>query len=199
MKHATIALALLTTLYAPAAAPDFHFSLGNDAYQAENYDVAFREWKPLAEIGIAEAQFNIGLMHYHGQGVPQDFVEAVKWYRLAADQEFLAARNYLGKMHFSGQGTPQGYLEAVKWYRLAAEQNNSNAQLNLGIIYEYGLGLPQNNTMAHTWYQMAANNGYKQAFEYMADRATQMTTEDIIKAQSMARECINSGYKKCGY
>ena len=116
MKHATIALALLTTLSAPAAAHDFNFSLGNDAYQAENYDVAFREWKPLAKTGIAEAQFNIGLMHYHGQGVPQDFVEAVKWYRLAADQEFIEAQNYLGKMHFSGQGTPQDYLEAVKWY-----------------------------------------------------------------------------------
>ena len=59
MKHATIALAFLTTLSAAAAAHDFNFSLGNDAYQAKNYDVAFREWKPLAEIGIAEAQFNI--------------------------------------------------------------------------------------------------------------------------------------------
>jgi TPR repeat protein len=102
-------------------------------------------------------------------------------------------------MYRSGLGVTQDLATAVKWYRLAAEQGNSNAQLNLGIIYEYGLGLPQNNLMAHAWYQMAANNGYKQAFEYMADRAAQMNTEDIIKAQSMAKECMNSGYKKCGY
>ena len=44
MKHATIALAFLTTLSATAAAHDFNFSLGNDAYQAENYDVLVDFW-----------------------------------------------------------------------------------------------------------------------------------------------------------
>ena len=38
----------------------------------------FDEWKPLAEQGIAEAQYNLGLMYAKGQGVEQDFMEAFK-------------------------------------------------------------------------------------------------------------------------
>jgi TPR repeat protein len=36
--------------------------------------------------GNALAQSNLGVLYYHGWGVPQDFAEAVRWYRKAADQ-----------------------------------------------------------------------------------------------------------------
>ena len=60
-----------------------------------------------------------------GQGVPQDYAEAVKWYRLAAEQGYAAAQYNLGVMYDNGQGVPQDYAEAVKWYRLAAEQGDA--------------------------------------------------------------------------
>ena len=40
----------------------------------------------LAEQGNAPAQYNLGLMYARGEGVPQDYTEAVKWFRLAAEQ-----------------------------------------------------------------------------------------------------------------
>jgi len=40
----------------------------------------------LAEQGNADAQFTLGVMYDNGRGVPQDDTEAVRWYRLAADQ-----------------------------------------------------------------------------------------------------------------
>jgi uncharacterized protein len=40
----------------------------------------------IADQGIADAQFNLALMHHFGEGVPQDDVEAVKWFRLGAEQ-----------------------------------------------------------------------------------------------------------------
>ena len=58
----------------------------------------------------------------NGQGVPQDYAEAVKWYRKAADQGYAAAQTNLGLMYAHGQGVPQDYVEAVKWYRKAADQ-----------------------------------------------------------------------------
>ena len=61
-------------------------------------------------------------MYDKGQGVPQDYAEAVKWYRLAAEQGDADAQYNLGVMYDNGQGVPQDYAEAVKWYRLAAEQ-----------------------------------------------------------------------------
>ncbi len=43
-----------------------------------------------AEKGDVDAQNNLGEMYGKGQGVPQDYAEAVKWYRKAADRDMLA-------------------------------------------------------------------------------------------------------------
>ena len=68
--------------------------------------------------------------------MPQDYAEAVKWYRKAADQGDAAAQFNLGVMYATGQGVPQDYAEAVKWYRKAAEQGHAGAQYNLGVMYD---------------------------------------------------------------
>jgi TPR repeat protein len=41
-------------------------------------------------------QNNLGVMYYGGEGVPQDYAEAVKWYRKAADQGYAPAQAGLG-------------------------------------------------------------------------------------------------------
>ena len=46
----------------------------------------FEETKRLAEQGDADAQYNLGLMYYRGDGATQNYAEAVRWYRLAAEQ-----------------------------------------------------------------------------------------------------------------
>ena len=46
----------------------------------------FEETKALAEKGDASAQYNLGLMYIRGHGVEQDFNEAFKWTKKAADQ-----------------------------------------------------------------------------------------------------------------
>ena len=58
----------------------------------------------------------------NGYGVLQDDAEAVRWYRLAADQGHAKAQYNLGVMYDNGDGVPQDYAEAVSWYRLAADQ-----------------------------------------------------------------------------
>ena len=83
MKPITIILAFLMTLSSPVAAQDFQ--KGSAAYQAGNFATALQEWKPLAEAGNAYAQSNLGVMYFKGNGVPKDYAEAVKWWRLAAD------------------------------------------------------------------------------------------------------------------
>jgi TPR repeat protein len=59
-------------------------------------------------------------MYGEGQGIPQDFKEAIKWYRLAADQGDSSAQVSLGNMYYQAHGVPRDYKEAMKWYRLAA-------------------------------------------------------------------------------
>jgi TPR repeat protein len=79
-------------------------------------------FRPLAERGDAVAQYSLGLMYYHGRGVPQDFSETVKWYRKAAEQGDPAASYSIGFIYDSGEGVPQDKAEALKWYSRAAEQ-----------------------------------------------------------------------------
>lgn len=63
-----------------------HFGAGLAAAKAGDYSTALREWTPLAEQGFASAQHNLGNIYSNGLGVSQDYSEAVKWYRLAAEQ-----------------------------------------------------------------------------------------------------------------
>ena len=98
-------------------------------------------------------------MYANGQGVPQDYAEAVKWYRKAADQGDAHAQSNLGACTKKGQGVPQDYAEAVKWYRKAADQGNATAQYNLGGMYDKGKGVPQDYAEAVKWYRLAADQG----------------------------------------
>ena len=61
-------------------------------------------------------------MYTIGQGVPQDYQEAVKWYRLAAEQGNASAQAGLGFMYSEGQGVVQDYILAHMWTNLAASQ-----------------------------------------------------------------------------
>ena len=134
-----------------------------------------------------------------GNGVIQDYAEAVKWYRLAAEQGNQDAQYNLAVMYNKGEGVVQDYVDAHKWYRLAAEQAYAAAQHNLGVMYEAGWGVFQNNISAHMWYNIAAVNGTEASKKRRDDFAAQMTAADISKAQAMAEECMSSGYKNCGW
>ena len=77
-----------------------------------------------AEKGDPQSQYNLGLMYEHGKGVPQDYTEARKYYRLASEQGNALAQLNLGVIYDKGQGVTQNQKEAVRLYRLSAEQGN---------------------------------------------------------------------------
>jgi len=98
-------------------------------------------------------------MYYNGQGVPQDYVQAVKWYRLAAEQGVANAQVNLGVMYVNGQGVPRDYVQAVKWYNLAVSRYTpSEAE----------------------WREMAV--------KYRDQVAARMTPTQVAEAQRLARE-----------
>jgi TPR repeat protein len=96
-------------------------------------------------------------MYAEGRGVSQNDVEALQWFRRAANQGNADAQFNLGVMYANGQGVPQDEAEAVKWYRLAADQGNAYARTNLGLMYAGGRGVPQDSSEAVKWYRLAAD------------------------------------------
>ena len=112
-----------------------------------------------AKKGDASAQYKLGEMYDLGKGVPQDFRQAVKWYRLSAQQGNASAQFALAEMYKNGDGVEKDLGEAVRWYRRAADQGNAGAQLLLGVLYESGVGVSTDLTEAATWYRRSADQG----------------------------------------
>ena len=122
-RSALIALAFLVTL--PALA-DFQTAL--DAYNAGDYEIAYREWLPLAEKDSPAAQFNIGLMFERGEGREQDFKTAIDWYLRAAKNEFGRAQFRLGEIYEAGEAVERDLVQARKWFAIATELRHPGAK-----------------------------------------------------------------------
>lgn len=112
-----------------------------------------------AELGDAEAQFNLGAMLEAGDGAAVDLKSAVAWYRRAAEQGHLSALVNLGLLYDDGRGVEQDRSEAARLFRLAAERGHAAAQFNLGAMYDSGDGVGQDVLEAVRWYGLAAEQG----------------------------------------
>ena len=132
IMSAAVALMLM-----PAAATAQDFDAGLQAYHAQDYATALREWTPLAEEGHAAAQFNLGLMYEIGHGVPQDHAEAVRWIRMAAEQGIAVAQYNLGLSYANGRGVPQDYATAHMWLNIAGANGHRNAIDARDVIAEW--------------------------------------------------------------
>ena len=96
----------------------------------------FEEMLEAADQGDAIAQYNLGIMYQNGEGVPEDDIEAVKWYQLVADKGYVIAQNNLGVMHYRGQGVPVNYVTAYAWWNIASASGDEDACGNRAIVEE---------------------------------------------------------------
>ena len=141
---------------------------------------------PLLRRMFGIAHFNFGAKSRNGQDVAQCYADAMKWYRLAANQRNADAQNNLGVMHEQGRGVAQDYAEAVKWFQLAANQGLAEAQNNLGVMYAQGQGVVQDYVEAHRWFTLASASGNENAETNRASIESKMAREEIAEAQQRA-------------
>jgi uncharacterized protein len=123
-----------------------------------------------------------------GQGIPQDYPEAEKLFRLAADKGHARAQIALCVIYQDGERVPQDYSEARKWYRLAADHGDAVAQFALGTMEANGQGAPKDLVSAHMWFNLSAATGNKDAARTRDFVAQKMTSTQIAEAQRLARE-----------
>jgi len=98
------------------------------AYDRGDYTQAARIFTPLAEQGVASAQFYLGLMHEKGRGVRQDHSTALTWFLKAAAQGYAGPQNNLGLMYERGRGVRKDVARALMWYTLAVRMLKGNEQ-----------------------------------------------------------------------
>lgn len=139
---------------------------GLEAYYQGDYLKASALLQPLADKGIARAQFRLAYMHYLGRGFTKDIDTADAMIRAAlpaiqkfADDNRAWAQSDLGSLYEDGLVLARDFRQAVAWYRSAAEQGYPGAQTNLGIMYARGRGVNANKQTAIEWFQKAADQG----------------------------------------
>ena len=110
---------------APVAAPSgasssTAFADGLKAFDAGRHADAFRLWKPLAEAGRPQAQFNIAVMYEQGLGVEKSDVEAARWYLAAAEGGDATAQSKVASLYQAGVGVARDPDKAAFWSAQAA-------------------------------------------------------------------------------
>ena len=185
-------LVLIFTPFLGAASP---LDDAKYAYAHGYYDVAFQKFQSLAANGDANAEANLGYMYISGQGVRQDYAEALKWIQKAVDQNNAFAQRQLGYLYEMGQGVRQDFAEAVRWYRKSAEQGDAVGQANLGNMYRSGHGVSQDYAEALKWIQKstAQNNAVGQRqLGYLYERG-QGVQQDYVEAVKWYRKSAEQG------
>jgi TPR repeat protein len=155
-RQLLVATAAMTVM-AGAAFADV--KAGVDAWQTGNYEAALKEWRPLADKGDPDAQFNLGQAYKLGRGVRADLKTAQSWYEKAAQQGHGQAQANLGLILFQNGERER----AMPWIRRAADAGDPRAQYVLGTAMFNGDFIQKDWPRAYALMQRAAAQGLPHA------------------------------------
>src|SRR5215831_13528108 len=152
---------------------------GVAAFKNKDYHRAYQEWKAAAEVGQAEAEFDLGLLYAQGQfalgqiylrgwGIPRDEVDAIRWIMMANSVE--AAGPPPDWVALEGYGVPRDPRQAVYWYDRAARSGHPEAQFDLARLCSSGEGTKRDEEQAARWTSAAAAQGYAPAMMAFGER-----------------------------
>lgn len=127
--------------------------------------IAYPRLELLAGAGDPRAQVVLGSMYRDGRGVSKDELNAMKWYRKAAEQGNSTAQINIASMYLNDTGIPKSLQlqQAEVWVRMAAEQGHPKAQAALAAMYANGDGLVKDAQQAVAWFRKAAEQGFAKA------------------------------------
>ena len=116
-----------------------------------------------AQNGDTDAQYYLGRMYHEGNGVSQDYAQAVRWFRMAAEQGHPRGQNNLGIAYINGDGVSVNLVNAESWIRRSAEQGDANGLANMAFFYMNGIVVQQDHERGIYWLRRAADEGLARA------------------------------------
>ena len=135
------------------------FLEGRSAYNDGDPQTAALIWRDIAELGHANAQYEMASLMLNGNILERDITTALQFFKKAADQGHNRAQYNMGVAYAKGIGVQQNTGKAVVWWRTSALNGNTDAQFNLGLMYSNGYGVSKNMVVAARWWQQAATQG----------------------------------------
>jgi len=203
----------LALLHSPVLVFSADLEKGLAAFNEGDYATSLAECQPLADEGIAGAQFCVGRLYANGFGVAMDDEQAIKWYTLACvamdDEQAIKwytlacegghaeARFNLGVMYANGWGVDMDWDEAARFYDLSAGQGFVPAQKALAYAYGHGMGVQKDRVQAYTWYDIAAQlDGDLGAGLKRDELVEKMSAEEVSTAQQAALKWLGDFQSK---
>jgi cell division septation protein DedD len=157
---------------------------GVEAWQAGNYDEAIRIWRPLADRGDADAQYNLAQAYFLGRGVPQNLTLAEQWYERAARQGHAEAQANYGLLLFQNGRR----REALPWVERAANRGDARAQYVLGTALFNGDLVARDLPRAYALMTRAAQQNLAPAVTQLAEMERHLSPQDRARGVELARD-----------
>ncbi|HEY8591329.1 MAG TPA: SPOR domain-containing protein [Sphingomicrobium sp.] len=157
---------------------------GVEAWQHADYAGAVAAWRPLAEAGDADAQFNLAQAYRLGRGVQTNLSAAKTWFERAARQGHVDAQTTLGLLLFQNGDQANG----LTWLKQAAEKGEARALLVFGTALVNGDGVTQDPVRGYAYVSRAAAQGLAPAKETLAQLDTLIPLADRKRGVALARQ-----------
>jgi hypothetical protein len=143
-----------------------------------------------ADAGDSSAQYEMALRYADGEGVPQNYRDAMAWFAKAAANGNDNAQWKLGLGYIKGIGVPHDERKAVVWFKRAANHGDIRAQSALSDLYLSGRGVPRDYVRAYTWASIAIGlrDNDNDRLRVIGSRMTATQIEDAHRRISSWRE-----------
>lgn len=177
-----VAAAILAVIGAPLSAQSV--KAGIEAWQRSDYAGAVAIWRPLAEKGDADAEFNLAQAYRLGRGVPTNLSAAKTWFERAANQGHVDAQTTLGLLLFQNGDQAEG----LKWLKKAADQGEPRALLVYGTALVNGDSVTQDPALGYAFVSRAAAQGLQPAKETLEQLDQILPIADRKRGAVLARD-----------
>ncbi|HRQ20008.1 MAG TPA: tetratricopeptide repeat protein [Ferruginibacter sp.] len=186
----TLAALCITMIVQAQEKGHAEYKKAHQAYQAEKFEEARKEYLKAATQGHVAAMYSLGYMYENGQGVDPDYSEAIHWYRKAIAGGHIDAMIGLGIMYQNNDT----HLEAENCFRLAAEKNDENGMFLLGYNYYQREMFDE----AFRWFTSSAKKGHADAMFHVAEMYSNGlgTTADEQKSTDWYRKAAEKGHRE---
>ena len=192
MRNIAIAMAVAMLLGSPGQAQSVQ--AGIQAWQNGLHQKAVDIWRPLAEAGNADAQFNLGQAYRLGRGVPVNLAAAQTWLGRAAAKGHVDAQTTIGLLLFDSGNRADG----LRWLRAAAEKGEPRAMLIYGTALFNGEEIERDPVLAYAYVSRSAAQGLAAAKATLADMDKVMPLAQRKQGVKLGMAKATSGGKKTG-
>ncbi|HKU55265.1 MAG TPA: hypothetical protein VJP60_07855 [Rhizomicrobium sp.] len=163
-------------------------ALDGSGAAAVNLPDAVKYLSRAAEAGQPVAQFRLGTLYEHADGVGMDTAKAAHWYQLAAEHGNRKAMHNLGVFYASGALGKKDLPQAARWFAKAASLGLTDSQFNLAFLNEHGYGVTRSLVAAYKWYSIAAASGDKESKARAALLQARLSASDKAAASKAAAD-----------